>query len=343
MGEYVMRKILSLILIFCLAILPVWAYTEYQQGQTSTVFRGPVVFFNSTSSGAVPISSANPLPVSLPSSGTAIIGKVGIDQTTPGTTNLVQITDGSGAVNTIIDSGTLTTVSTVTTLTNFPDNEPFNVAQIGGGSTLVAAAATDTTGTGVQTTGPLLQFDDTSTATVTEDRFAPPRISSRRNQQIEGDVASDTPIAAKPVTVGGKAQSSNNTPVTDGDAVDDFKDTQGRTIVEPFAPAALVAQQRTTISNTSETTIVTAAGASVFADIAAVSCLNTSATATYITLKDATGGTSRWDIPCPANKLSDGIIFPVPLPQASSNNNWTATAADTVSSLIVNVEYRKRK
>ena len=37
--------------------------------------------------------------------GTAVIGKVGIDQTTPGTTNLVQVTDGSGALNVIVDSG----------------------------------------------------------------------------------------------------------------------------------------------------------------------------------------------------------------------------------------------
>lgn len=43
--------------------------------------------------------------------GSAIVGKVGIDQTTPGTTNLVQITDGSGAVNVIIDSSATLTVN----------------------------------------------------------------------------------------------------------------------------------------------------------------------------------------------------------------------------------------
>lgn len=55
----------------------------------------------------------NALPV-----GANVIGKVSIDQATPGTTNLVQVTDGSGALNTIIDSGTVTTVSTVTSVTN---------------------------------------------------------------------------------------------------------------------------------------------------------------------------------------------------------------------------------
>ena len=52
----------------------------------------------------------------------------------------ITVTDGAGALNVIVDSGTLTTVSTVTTLTNFPDNEPFNIAQFGG--TNVTAAGT---------------------------------------------------------------------------------------------------------------------------------------------------------------------------------------------------------
>lgn len=43
--------------------------------------------------------------------GSAIIGKVGIDQTTPGTTNLVQVTDGAGALNVIIDSSATLTVN----------------------------------------------------------------------------------------------------------------------------------------------------------------------------------------------------------------------------------------
>lgn len=44
--------------------------------------------------------------------GANVIGKVSIDQTTPGTTNLVQITDGSGAVNVIVDSSATLTVNT---------------------------------------------------------------------------------------------------------------------------------------------------------------------------------------------------------------------------------------
>ena len=55
------------------------------------------------------------------------------------------------------------------------------------------AAATDTTGTGIAAAGILGQLDDTSTAAVTENQFAPVRISSRRALLVEG-VASGTAI-----------------------------------------------------------------------------------------------------------------------------------------------------
>lgn len=54
-------------------------------------------------------------------------------------------------------------------------------------------AAQDSTGTGIAAAGILGQLDDTSTATVTENQFAPVRISSRRALLIEG-VASGTNV-----------------------------------------------------------------------------------------------------------------------------------------------------
>ena len=54
-------------------------------------------------------------------------------------------------------------------------------------------AAQDSAGTGIAAAGILGQLDDTSTATVTENQFAPLRISSRRAMLIEG-VTSGTAI-----------------------------------------------------------------------------------------------------------------------------------------------------
>lgn len=55
-------------------------------------------------------------------------------------------------------------------------------------------AAQDTTGTGIAAAGILGQLDDTATATVTENQFAPVRISTRRALLVEG-VASGTAIS----------------------------------------------------------------------------------------------------------------------------------------------------
>jgi hypothetical protein len=61
------------------------------------------------------------------------------------------------------------------------------------------AAALDSTGTGIQAVGIVAQFDDAATATVTENQFAAPRISSRRALLVEG-VASGTAVVTSNAT-----------------------------------------------------------------------------------------------------------------------------------------------
>jgi len=53
-------------------------------------------------------------------------------------TNTVTVTDGAGAMNVIVDSGTIT-------VGTFPDNEPFNVAQVGGVAVTADNATAGTT------------------------------------------------------------------------------------------------------------------------------------------------------------------------------------------------------
>jgi hypothetical protein len=74
---------------------------------------------------------------------------------------------------------------------------------------IAVSAGQDSTGAGVAAVGPLMQFDDASTAAVTENQFAPPRISSRRAQLVEG-VASGTAV---------KVSSTQTPSWTDGVAV----------------------------------------------------------------------------------------------------------------------------
>lgn len=71
------------------------------------------------------------------------------------------------------------------------------------------AAAMDSTGIGVQAAGIVGQLDDTSTATVTENQFAPVRISSRRALLVEG-VASGTALGADVQKLNGTTTDTNS-------------------------------------------------------------------------------------------------------------------------------------
>lgn len=104
------------------------------------------------------------------------------------------------------------------------------------------------------------------------------------------------------------------------------------------APRGRKLHQITTItSSTSETTVLTAA-ASTYHDVYGIIVTNTSSTATEVSFKDATAGTTRFTISAPANDTR-GFMVPVDaaVVQSATNNNWTATCADSVASIIVTV------
>jgi hypothetical protein len=90
-------------------------------------------------------------------------------------------------------------------------------------------AALDSTGTGIAAAGIVGQFDDTATAAVTENQFAPVRISTRRallvegvasgtnvnvaqataanlNAEVQGDAAHDAVASGNPVLAGGSSE-----------------------------------------------------------------------------------------------------------------------------------------
>ncbi len=146
--------------------------------------------------------------------------------------------------------------------------------------------------------------------------------------------ADDAAASGSPVAIGYTARTTNRTPVSDGDAVRAIGDDLGRGVMVIGQVRDLVNHQHTQIaSSSSETTIITAAGAGVFADLVGLILTNQTATAVNVTIKDSTAGTTRMVI---ALAASGGavIMFPRPVKQATANNNWTATlssAAVTVN------------
>jgi hypothetical protein len=160
------------------------------------------------------------------------------------------------------------------------------------------------------------------------------------------DAATGAAVPANGIYNGVRAAIANPTNATGGNLVGMMADKAGRLVVTPGHVRELVSVQTTTISaSTSETVIVSAPGPSVFADISQISITTTNAAAATLTLKDATAGTTRavWNYPSAAANPNVPLIldFPVPMPQAVANNNWTLTASVNAGNFIVNVVYVK--
>jgi hypothetical protein len=151
-----------------------------------------------------------------------------------------------------------------------------------------------------------------------------------------GSVAHDGVDAGNPVKVGAKAYSTNPVKVASGDRTDLIADLQGK-LISVGSIRDLKANQVTTITaSTTETTIVTAAGASVFADLYGLIVTNTSATAVNVAIKDVTAGTTRLNIAVPAGDTR-GFMLPESggIKQSTANSAWTATVSASVTSIVI--------
>jgi hypothetical protein len=99
-------------------------------------------------------------------------------------------------------------------------------------------------------------------------------------------------------------------------------------------------RQVTTITNTNETTIVTAGAAGRFRDVFFLLVTNTSSTATNVTIKDATAGTTVMTLAIPAGQtVGYAMAACDAIKQTEAANNWTATLSTGVTSILVTAAY----
>lgn len=208
--------------------------------------------------------------------GAALIGKVGLDQTTPGTTNAASIAQlgantvstGNGASGTGVlrvaqvndGTGILATVSTVT-----------NLSQMGG----VAIALN----TGVRSTG-------TQRVTIATDDLV----------QAVGAVAHDAAISGNPVRTSGRALTADYTAVSTGDTADLITTVLGKQVTMPYAlPGATWKYVGAAggIVNTTAITIASAAGAGIKNYITSIVLVNSHQTiGTEVVINDGAAGTA---------------------------------------------------
>lgn len=118
---------------------------------------------------------------------------------------------------------------------------------------------------------------------------------------------------------------------------------QAGIVMTAGAPRALKGRQVTTLtSSTAETTIITSV-ASTFLDLYGLILANTSATATKVSIRDATAGGTISVFYVPAGDTR-GFMLPLDsaIPQAAVTNNWTAQCGTSVASLEVTALFVKR-
>lgn len=153
------------------------------------------------------------------------------------------------------------------------------------------------------------------------------------NAQVVGSVASGATAAGNPLGAGGRAATTVPTAVSDGQRVEMMVDKFGRQVNVLNADRALVTQGSVvTLTTTTETTLVAAGGANVFLDLTYIHCSNTSTTATRVDIRDATAGTVRDFIMCPAAAgPCEGAVYAVPFKQTTANNNWTVQLSGAVT------------
>jgi hypothetical protein len=150
-----------------------------------------------------------------------------------------------------------------------------------------------------------------------------------------GDIAHDAADSGNPVKVGAVARQTRPTAVADADRVNLFADDVGRLVNYPFAPRDLVVHNRLALTTTTETTLIAAIGANVFVDLLSLVFSNESAVETRVDIRDATAGTVRLSVDLAADGGGAVVNLPIPLTQATANNNWTAQLSGANATIYI--------
>lgn len=157
------------------------------------------------------------------------------------------------------------------------------------------------------------------------------------NAAVVGSVAHDGVDAGNPVKVGGIARSSEQTAVANADRVNAAYDLVGKQIVLPYANPENMVSGTASATGTADTAVIAAGGAGVRNYITSIFINNSSATNTFVNLKDGT--TIVAVIPAPANSGAV-IALPVPLRGTANTAFNFASAAGVTTMNVSAVGYR---
>lgn len=244
-----------------------------------------------TDSSGLQYSGSNPLPVTAVVTGT--IGSTG-----------AYLLNGDGTYRASIPVEGTVTVSGVTAS--------------------VAAALIDSSGVQYSTTNPVPIGDAGGSITI-DGTVAVSGITG--SLVVVGDIVSDAADnGSAPQKIGGVARTANPTAVANGDRVSSSYDDLGRTLVRPVQVRDLICTAYVSVSNGTETTLISAVAGS-FLDLIYIMGANASDAAVTASIRAVSTGNIVMTLQLPANGTA-GIACPIPLPQDATGNAWTVDLPD---------------
>lgn len=293
----------------------------------------------------VPVSAANPLPVTGGGGGGAVTIANGADVALGSTTD---------AKSTATDGTAATGISLLKEI-SFMEQNPASRAVTNAGTFLVQAAQSGTWTVGL-TAGQSLAANQS--VNVSQINAVTPLMgngvtgtgSQRTTNASDNSAIANWGHGATGASVptgaqyhGTRGTTALPSAVTDGQTVGVQSDKFGRQAVVLNAVRDLVSDQTTSLSNTTaEITIVTLGSTGIFNDLTNITAANTGASATEVTFRDATAGSVRYTLFVPAGDTR-GIIFPSTMKQTTSANNWTAQCATATTAMKISVGFVQNK
>lgn len=181
--------------------------------------------------------------------GSNLVGKVGIDQTTPGTTNNVSLSVSTGSNTSVLVKDDPSFGDGVTSGVGSVHSRLYNGSSYDRWRSVVNG--TNSTGTGIGAIGILAQVDDTSPTSITENQFGNVRMSTDRSLLVtpRSTTPTQTSVAGNASSVSLLAANSSR---------------KGATITNDSS-ALLYIKLGTTASTTSYTAVLAGAAAAPFA------------------------------------------------------------------------------
>lgn len=329
-------------------------------------------------SSGTPYSQANPFPVVFGSSGTtgsALVDSSGVQYSGSNplpTTASLSLASGQGdeatatrvvqagnsASSVVVNSGTITTVTTLTGITNSVavvtldrDGNPLTTGPIGNGDEATAlrvvlagnsassvivnsgTITTVTTLTGITNTIAVANIDSSGVQYSGQNPMPVTLANTGSTQNVTVAGVTDSAFVYQ-------ARTTNPTAVSDGADVRPKADKLGRQITRPIHARDLIATAYVTLSTGTEATLL-AAAAGQYIDLISIIAANTSTVAQQLDIRATTAGNIVQTLWIPANATA-GWTPPVPWPQDSTGNTWTVDMADyTNSNILISALFSK--